>query len=132
MSDNEANEQGEPASERRADPRHFACFPAHIQRAGGSTRMALIRDLSVSGALLFTREKLVVGSEILLNLYLTEDMNQVHRVAAYVVRVTPLSGKRAEVWHHSTAVQFVAPLSDCEAEIKEIAARQEALGVPRD
>ena len=132
MSDSEAKQQDGPASERRTDPRHFACFPAHIQRAGGSTRMALIRDLSVSGALLFTREKLAVGAEILLNLYLSEDVNQVRRVVAYVVRVEPLSGKRAEVWHHSTAVQFAAPLTDCEAEIKDIAARQEALGVPRD
>src|SRR6185437_6059225 len=84
--------------ERRAGERHLACFPAHIQRASGSTRMALIRDLSVSGALLFTREKLAVGDEILLNLYLTDDMNHVRRAVAHVVRVEPLSGERADVW----------------------------------
>ncbi|MFT3764394.1 MAG: PilZ domain-containing protein [Minicystis sp.] len=132
MSDSEAKKSGEEASERRTDERHFACFPAHIQRSGGSTRMALIRDLSVSGALLLTREKLAVGDEILLNLYLHEDVSQVRRAVAHVVRVEPRTGDRAEVWHHSTAVQFVEPLSDCEAEIREIAERQEALGVPRD
>lgn len=118
------------AGDRRADERHFACFPAHIER-GGSTRMALIRDLSVSGALLLTREKLSVGDRVALSLYLTEDIDQARRTAALVVRVEPCWGERADIWHHTTAVQFEEPLLDCEAEIKALAARQEALGVPR-
>src|SRR6185312_8667088 len=61
------------SEDRRGDPRHFACFPAHIQRPGGSTRMALIHDLSVSGALLYTRSRLAVGDTIPLSLYLREN-----------------------------------------------------------
>lgn len=119
-------------TDRRSEERHFACFPAHIQRPGGSTRMALIHDLSVSGALILTRAKLAVGDHLVLNLYLTDDMSQVRRAPAHVVRVEPRTGKRAEVWHHSVAVQFEDQLVDCEAAIKEIADRQEALGVPHD
>lgn len=123
--------QADEAGDRRTEERHFAAFPAHIER-GGSTRMALIRDLSVTGALLLTREKLSVGDRVLLSLYLTEDMDQARRAAALVVRVEPRTGERADVWHHSTAVQFEEPLLDCETEIKALAAKQEALGVARD
>lgn len=119
-------------TDRRTDERHFACFPAHIQRAGGSTRMALIRDLSVSGALLLTRQKLAVGDEVILALYLTDDMDKVRRAPAKVVRVEERAVDRAEVWHYTTAVQFDDQLTDCEAEIKDIAERQNALGIPRD
>jgi hypothetical protein len=117
--------------ERRVDERHFACFPAHIKRAGGSTRMALIHDLSVSGALLLTRERLAVGDEIRLDLYLHEDGEAVP-AAARVLRVEPRAAGRDEVWHHTVAVQLAEPLLDCEAEIKDLAARQAELGVPRD
>jgi hypothetical protein len=118
--------------DRRMDPRHFACFPAHIQRTGGSTRMALIHDLSVTGALLFTRERIDVGDDIRLSLYLTEDMSEVRMASGHVVRVEARSADRAEVWHHSVAIHFDEPLTDCEAEIREIAARQAALGLPHD
>lgn len=123
---------GPSGSERRVDERHFACFPAHIQRPGGSTRMALIRDLSVSGALLLTRERLQIGDPVELSLYLSEDMEAVRKASARVVRVEKRAGARAEVWHHSAAVQFEEPLRDCEAEIKDLADRQAALGLPRD
>ncbi len=118
--------------ERRVDERHFACFPAHLQKPGGSTRMALIRDLSVSGALLLTRERLAVGDEIGLSLYLHENGEGVRPASARVLRVEPRTADRAEVWHHTVAVQFTEPLGDCEAEIKDLADRQAALGVPRD
>lgn len=130
-----SDKQPEPpddSRERRVDERHFACFPAHIQRTGGSTRMALIHDLSVSGALLLTRQRLAVGDEIRLSLYLRDDTTEARPAIGGVVRVEPLSAERAEIWHYRVGVQFVEPLRDCEAEIKDIEARQAALGLPRD
>jgi hypothetical protein len=138
MSDSDAKEADGPPTpderggERRTDERHFACFPAHIQRPGGSTRMALIRDLSVSGAQLLTRARLTAGDAVELSLYLADDMDKVRRVSARVVRAEPRAGERAEVWHYTAAVQFDEPIEDCAAEIREIAARQAELGVPRD
>ncbi len=62
MSDNQGNPE-----DRRADTRHIACFPAEIEVEGseGEASLAMIRDLSVSGALLFARSKLKVGSKVL-------------------------------------------------------------------
>ena len=94
--------------------------------------MALIRDLSVSGALLLTRERLDVGEEIRLSLYLSEDVTLARPAAGLVLRVAPRTADRSEVWHHTVAVQFHAPLHDCEAEIKALADRQAELGLPRD
>ena len=133
MSDpKEAEPAPESGSERRENERHFACFPAHILRPGGGTRMALIRDLSVSGALILTRTRLAVGEEVKLSLYLSADSNEARPATGTVIRAEPRTGDRAEVWHHSVAIQFIEPLRDCEAEIKDLAARQAALGVPRD
>ncbi len=94
--------------------------------------MALIRDLSVSGALLLTRQRLEVGEEIRLSLYLSEDTAQARAAAGHVLRVEPRTADRSEVWHHTVAVQFTEPLTDCEAEIKDLETRQAALGIPRD
>jgi|HubBroStandDraft_4_1064222.scaffolds.fasta_scaffold537361_1 hypothetical protein len=118
--------------ERRVDERHFACFPANLKRPGGSDRMGLIRDLSVSGALILTRSRLQVGDPIHLSLYLWEDPERVKETRGRVVRVEPRTGERAEIWHRSVAVQFDEPLADCEAEIKALADHQAKLGVPRD
>jgi PilZ domain len=134
MSESEAKDPELPQTpeERRGDVRHFACFPAHIQRTGGSLRMALIRDLSVSGALLMTRARLEVGEPVQLSLYLSEETSDARPATGRVVRVEQRTADRAEVWHHTAAVQFDDPLRDCEAEIKSLAERQAALGVPRD
>ncbi len=135
MSDSEGKQGDVPPDsghERRVDERHFACFPAHIQRPGGSTRMALIRDLSVSGALLLTRQRLEVGEEIRLSLYLSEDVRDARPAVAHVVRIEPRTEDRAEVWHYTVAVHFKVPLTDCAAEIEDLERRQAALGIPRD
>ena len=130
MSDEKRSEP--PPSDRRVEPRHFACFPAHIQRSGGSLRMALIRDLSVSGALLLTRQKLDIGETIGLSLYLSEESEKPRIATGHVVRVEARSAEKSEVWLHSVAVHFDEPLADCEAEIKELEQRQAELGLPHD
>jgi hypothetical protein len=132
MSDTNAPPPPSEGRDRRLDERHFACFPAYLKRPGGSERMGLIHDLSVSGALILTRSRLKVGDPIHLSLYLWEDTERVKEAEARVVRVEERSGERAEIWHRSVAVQFDAPLAECEAEIKALADHQAALGIPRD
>jgi hypothetical protein len=118
--------------ERREGTRHIACFPAHIQRTTGSARTAVIRDLSVSGVLLLTRANLEVGEDIQLNLYLSESDSEARVATGRVVRVETRTLDRAEVWPYGVAVQLDEPLHDCEAEIRDLEARQGALGLPRD
>ncbi len=59
-----SDDEAPTPSERRGDPRHLACFPAHVETDAGKQRTALIRDLSVSGAFLLTRARLEVGDSV--------------------------------------------------------------------
>ncbi len=118
--------------DRREETRHIACFPAHIQRDGGSTRSALIRDLSVTGVFLLTRAKFEVGAPIRLNLYLSESVKEPRVATGRVVRFQKRGRELAELWPYGVAVQLDEPLRDCEAEIRDLEARQAEIGIPRD
>ncbi len=113
-------------SERRGDPRHLACFPAQLEIGEGVQRTALIRDLSVSGALLLTRAKLEVGDAVRLSLYL-RDGEPPHFTTARVVRHERRSIEMAHPWTKAVAVQFDQPITELEPEAKALAARQAAL-----
>ena len=85
-------------------------------------RTAMIRELSVVGAQILTQTKREVGAEVELSLYL-EDGAEPRDVSAKVVRCE----RRTDggVWPYLTVVEFHAPLTELEAEIKELAAHQE-------
>jgi hypothetical protein len=119
-------EEAQSPSERRGDTRHFACFPAHVETATGVARSALIRDLSVSGALLLTRARLGVGDTVKLSLYLREGAEP-FAVTARVVREETRSNEMVHPWTKSVAVQFEAPIPELEGEAKALADRQAVL-----
>src|ERR1051325_2586120 len=56
--------------ERRAHTRLLACIPAYLESKRDEQDLALIRDVSVSGARLLTRTKLPAGVPIHLALYM--------------------------------------------------------------
>jgi hypothetical protein len=112
--------------ERRLTPRHLACFPAHLETAQGVPRSALIRDLSVSGALLLTRAKLRIGDVVKLSLHLTEGVAP-HETNARVVREEHRPNELVHPWTKEVAVQFEAPIAAIDAEAKALAERQAAL-----
>jgi len=118
-------------SEHRAGVRHFACFPAHVERPDGETRTAMIHDLSISGALLVVRTELAVGDVVSLQLYVTGDPADscTRTTHAKVVRIEPLDQFARGLWSHRVAVQFDKPLTDVEPEIKALEARQRQLGL---
>ena len=120
------SEDGEDDDDRRRDFRHLACFPAHLHAGVGIARSALIRDLSVSGALLLTRARFSVGDPIELSLYL-DDQPEAHKVAAHVVRVERRTGHRAHPWTMSLGVRFDVALTALEPQVKALADRQAAL-----
>lgn len=120
---------GEPEgdeAERRVDPRHLACFPAHLETAEGVPRSALIRDLSVSGALLLTRARLQIGDTVKLALHLREDAEP-FTATARVIREERRPSDLVHPWTNTVAVQFEAPIKELEEEAKALAERQAAL-----
>lgn len=118
----EENEDGD----RRIDIRHLACFPAHVETSEGVPRSALIRDLSVSGALLLTRARLQVGDPVKLALYLGEEPEP-YMAQGRVVRAQRRVGELAHPWTKSVAVQFDELLTELEPQIKALADRQAEL-----
>lgn len=116
-----------PPSDRRAGRRHLACFAAEIQmdRWNGA-RTAIIRDLSVTGALLLTSAKVQVGESVTLNLYIMGD-ETMHTVSGKIVRHERRDPATAGLWAYSIGIHFDAPLSELETQIKVVAARQAAL-----
>jgi hypothetical protein len=116
-----------PPSERRSGIRHLACFAAEIQvdRWNGA-RTAVIRDLSVTGALLYTSAKVKVGEQITLNLYIMGD-ETMHTVAGKIVRHERRDPATSGLWPYQIGIHFDAPLTELEPQIKDVAARQAAL-----
>src|SRR5688572_7372091 len=97
------NENEEPLtpSERRLGIRHLACFPAYIERTEGGKRTAMIRDLSVSGALLLTQSSFKLGDTVRLQLFISpENLEECRDAVGKVTRVERLEIDRADVWSH--------------------------------
>jgi hypothetical protein len=115
-------------SERRIGVRHFACFPAHVDQPHGERGLAMMHDLSVSGAQLVVRAQLKVGDSVSLQLYVTED-SRTRATRARVVRIEPLDAAARGAWTHRVAVQFDEPLRDFEVEIKALEERQLQVGL---
>jgi len=118
-------------SERRIGVRHFACFPAHVDQPHGERGLAMMHDLSVSGAQLVVRAQLKVGDAVSLQLYVTGDPDdsRTRATRARVVRIEPLDAAARGAWTHRVAVQFDEPLRDFEAEIKALEERQLQIGL---
>src|SRR6185437_7336028 len=126
-----AVDEGEPEEEdlpedRRIDARHLACFPAYVEVVEGVQRSALIRDLSVSGALLLTRARLAIGDTVKLSLHLREGLPP-RAITARVVREEKRPSEMVHPWTKSIAVCFDEPIPELEEEAKALADRQAAL-----
>ncbi len=118
--------EGPTASERRGEPRHLACFPAHLETTEGVARSALIRDLSVTGALLLTRARVHIGDTVKLSLYLREGIEP-FAAAGRVVREEQRPSEMVHPWTKAVAVQFEVPIPELEGEARSLADRQAAL-----
>lgn len=124
------SEKQDNPEDRRTDVRHIACFPAEIEPEDGEATLAMIRDLSVSGALLFSRSKLKVGSKVKLSLYILDDTNP-RVVYGQVMRSEKRSQELVDMWSISIGVKFDELLKDCEAEVKAVAEQQAKLGISK-
>lgn len=119
--------------DRREATRHLACFPGRVGgQDEGSINVALIRDVSVTGALLLTRRQFEVGETIDLGLHVSDELDgPMHDVSATVVRTDRRLPEHAGLWPYETAVTFTEPQAELEARFRALAASQERLGLFR-
>lgn len=116
--------------ERRAVPRELTCIPAHVELPEeGAAHLALIHDLSVQGALLYTRHQLEVGETVELSLFLSADDSPSRPAAGKVVRCSRRPIDRADVWLWEVGVVFSAAITEYESEIRELCERQRKIGL---
>jgi hypothetical protein len=113
-----------PESDRRGGERLLACFPAYLERSGSEARMALIRDLSTSGAQLLVRGNLDIGERVKIQLYLTDKLEEPRTTSGHVTRVEPLADDEVGLWSRRVGVHFDEPLTIDPAEIDALRERE--------
>ena len=119
--------------DRRRACRHLACFPAYVGTGEDPTNIALIRDISVGGALLLTRDRFEIGDAIELSMYVSGDPEAAPRlVAGKVVRFERRGAEQADLWLYSAAVSFEEPQAELEGEIRKLEEHQKKLGLHRE
>ena len=125
MSDeqHDAADGGNP-EDRRAEPRHLACFPAHV-KVGRKKGITLIKDVSVTGALLLATQAYEVDSNVVLSLHLSGDPDdKPTKVRGKIVRSEPQAEDRRDVWAYVAAVKFHRPQVDLEERFRAVASKQ--------
>ena len=118
----------DPQSKRRVESRMLTCIPAYIGTSEDSPHLALICDISASGARLFTRTKIEEGDKVELTLYLSREKSDC-RAKGQVVRTIDRPREIASTWPYEIAVQFDELISEYAADIKELSERQQDLGL---
>ena len=117
--------ESDDARDRRQRERHIACFAAELDAEGKGEHLAVIRDLSVTGARLLTRARVEVGDPLRLTLHFGAG-TEPHAVPARVVRVEKLDRAKHDLWSTALGVAFDEPLVGFEDRIKELEARDRA------
>ena len=126
----------DPPRERRRATRHMACFPAHIDVREGA-HVALIRNLSVSGALVLVSGEVQADARVELSLYLvgaevpTLAPGRVVRCERREKDETSETGvdgdgKSGTEWPFVLAIEFDSPIANLEDEIAALAAKDAA------
>ncbi len=117
--------------DRRAHSRQLTCIPAYFESRADSQDLALIRDVSVTGAKLYTRVRLEPNHAVTLHLYLSGESAPPKQAAGKVVRVDRREAALADIWVWELGVEFETPIVEYETEIAALCARQEAAGILR-
>ena len=115
--------------ERRTASRLIACIPAYLDSIHDEHDLALIRDVSSTGARLLTRTKLPIGLSVHLELYVRGDGGTPTEASGHVVRSDRRERAVSDVWPWEIAVEFEAPLEDADHEIESLSERQAAMGI---
>ncbi|HVW29531.1 MAG TPA: PilZ domain-containing protein [Polyangiaceae bacterium] len=115
--------------DRRTTSRRIACIPAYLDTVKDEHDLALIRDVSATGARLFTRTALPVGLEVRLELYIRGDAGPPTVATGRVVRSDRRDPALSDVWPWEVGVELETPLEDHDHEIEALSERQLAMGI---
>src|SRR5262245_83925 len=89
------------SEDRRASPRRTAHVAAEIETSAGKSSIAITRDVSANGLLVFSRRELAIGETIKIRLMKGRDMLE---VAAKVVRQEELTPDESTLWRTKVGV----------------------------
>jgi hypothetical protein len=87
--------------ERRASPRHTAHLAGELETSAGKSAIAITKDVSAGGLLIFTRMRLEVGSAVKL-LVLWKDEQIV--LTGSVLRETAVDPHESTLWRSKVAI----------------------------
>jgi hypothetical protein len=108
------------SDDRRKAARNVVCVPARVHPQDGGEKLALIEDISVTGARLLTRSEPDVGEFLRLSLYFAGTNEAPKTVMARVVRLLPFEDAGI-LWRCRVAVVFEEALEGCDDEIRSLA-----------
>jgi len=117
--------------ERRSHPRRLVCVAAQLEAGGeAGAQLALVRDVSVTGALLLTRTRPELDElvDLQLVLGLPGCPNELS-IRARTIRVQEVEEEQRDVWQYRVALAFEDDLSHHEELLEELAAQLEAAGL---
>lgn len=115
------------AAERRREERVSAAV-ATVLEVKGEDRSALLRDLSVTGAMCLTRARLSPGEAVRIRVYTKSDMSDPLLLDGKVARAVPWDDG-GSFWPFCIGLSFDEPATAHVGRIREIAERQAALGL---
>ncbi len=115
--------KGESADDRREHVRRLVCVVAEVETADKSA-LALIRNVSTSGALLFAARDLEVDARVELLIHTSSDPSaaKIH-TSGTVVRRVALDPGRSDLWRWEIGVHFDEPLAGRDEELERISQR---------
>lgn len=128
MSDASNRDSDVPPSNRRRESRRLSCIPAYVENQDASKQLALIRDISTTGARLLVRELWREGESVQLSLYISDDPHEARAAQGKVVRAVRNDGPR-DVWGFQIAVEFDEPITEHAEEIRTFTEQQAKLGL---
>jgi hypothetical protein len=116
-------------TERRKEARRLTCiFAGYEQERDKVEHVALIEDVSNTGAKILTRERLDVGERLDLALHLDEDMKKTSPAPARVVRCERRPAE-ADFWTWEAGIVFDESIERYRQAIDALHARRRAAGM---
>lgn len=87
--------------ERRASPRHAASLAGELETAQGKSAIAITRDVSAGGLLIFTRLRLDVGAAVKLVVLWREEKLT---LSGTVLRAQAVEPSESTLWRSKVAI----------------------------